>query len=562
MGALAKSRLEICFFILMILFLYFRQFEAWDGLYADSDNYMHAMRLIEWLKSFSWLEQKFLWTNYPYGEVSHWTRLMDILLLICSLPFLLFYPVKEAVFNGSLLLSPIMSFLIFIILYKLSCMTLNFRGRIALFLLLLVQSNFVRVLFFYRPDHHSVIIFFAACLLFELYLFVSKCILRSLIVGAIVCALSLWLAVEGIYIYLLSLFFLYINHLIFHTSFRSLKIFSTIYSIAVTCFYLLNPPYQGYLFLDNGRLSLFYVALSIYISIAIWGAGKIQKTKLRFLFLCLLAFLALCIIFCTGLFNSPLDNNIKDAFTNRISEMQSGTNIYYLTYPALGLMSLAFLWYRKTDRSFILLLFVFLGGYTILSLWAIRFLSYVSVYSALALALFLGSLPIRKMKFTFLLILTCCAEFISFIIWSMIHYDLLKPIDFDMPVNVHIIKHYSLAEGSVVSDVFLGPYIIWYANRPVVSSPYHRNVEGIVDNHRILFSSDEDEVIKLLLKHKVKTILLPYYATLDYFINPKENCDKLYGKIYGCQNYPDWLKLKFSDKNNNLIFFEIENLPE
>ena len=99
-----------------------------------------------------------------------------------------------------------------------------------------------------------------------------------------------------------------------------------------------------------------------------------------------------------------------------------------------------------------------------------------------------------------------------------------------------------LPQGTFASDIFLAPYLIWNGNHNVIASPYHRNVEGITDNHDIFFSSDENEVLSLIKKHKVTYIFLLDMPNDTYYVEPERHCDKLYGKILGCHHVPSWLE--------------------
>ena len=56
--------------------------------YPDTDNYTHAQRLLDFLDSRTWAETPYMHTNYPYGEILHFTRITDVLWLLFSLPAL------------------------------------------------------------------------------------------------------------------------------------------------------------------------------------------------------------------------------------------------------------------------------------------------------------------------------------------------------------------------------------------------------------------------------------------------------------------------------------------
>ena len=144
-------------------------------------------------------------------------------------------------------------------------------------------------------------------------------------------------------------------------------------------------------------------------------------------------------------------------------------------------------------------------------------------------------------------------NFLTFAIYTLSTNDILS-ITPKTPTLVNLEKN-KFPEGSVVTDAFITPYIIWYAEKPTIASTYHRNMAGIIDNHKILFSTDKDEVIKLIRKHQVGSIYLPYNIDSKYYAEPKKNCDRLYGQIMKCGNYPDWL---IKGKMPNAYFFTVD----
>lgn len=97
---------------ILFTYLQFKQL-----FYIDTDCYTHAERLIYWLQNFSWYEQIYPFGNYPFGEVLHFTRLLDIIWAGLALPFMLFFSLKDAVFYSGMLLSPLCLILSLIIIF-------------------------------------------------------------------------------------------------------------------------------------------------------------------------------------------------------------------------------------------------------------------------------------------------------------------------------------------------------------------------------------------------------------------------------------------------------------
>lgn len=101
--------------------------------------------------------------------------------------------------------------------------------------------------------------------------------------------------------------------------------------------------------------------------------------------------------------------------------------------------------------------------------------------------------------------------------------------------------------GVALTDTFRGPELVWRQNVDTISSPYHTNVEGIGNSHTMWFTTDENTLKELLLKHEVSYIYLPNIKISKYYINPDENTDKLYGKVLTGKDEYKWMQ-KISDR--------------
>ena len=553
---------ETFVYVLILSILYFIQYQNLGGIYIDTDNYMHALRTIDFMQNPSMFERIFTQTNFPFGEISHWTRFMDILMTILALPFLFFNNIKEAVFNSGFLLTPLCALITLYFLQKIGSNILGTKSRFALYAMLLVSAQFKMIFKINRPDHHAVIIALTSCLLYLLYKYTDKQQKKIICQAAFVCGLSLWLAVEGIFLYSCTLTFLYLGYLFLHFSYKDITRFSLSYAVTCTFFWLVNPPFQGYFYADNGRLSVLFVVLSAVISGVIYLGGKFQNKIKQFIFLSCCALISLLCLYYGGYLSSPLSPEIEIAFINRISEMESGGTIYYLAYPLLGLTLLIIMFIQRQNLK-VLLTLCFLLPYTILSLFAMRFSAYAILFGVLTIAYWLEQKRFGNIKFAFMTLLFCLIEFIAFTIDALYRYDVIKPIAQKPIADITFLTKYRFPDGSVVSDVFWAPQIIWYANRPTISSPYHRNVEGIIDNHKILTSSDMKEVADLIKKHHVSTIMLQQNMDEEYYVEPEKNTDKLYGKMFLGKDYPEWLEEDKNTRIHNVIILKVisDKLP-
>ncbi|MCM1323861.1 MAG: hypothetical protein NC218_06840 [Acetobacter sp.] len=530
-------KIETFVYLMVAVALYGLQYMAWDGTYKDSDNYFHVLRVMGLIENPTYWEQVFFYTNYPFGEILHWTRALDIFLLGFTLPLLSIFPLKTAAFYGGLLVTPFLGVCAVYFLLRGGRLILRWNYRILAAILFLVQANVTRAIVFNRPDHHSLFVFLSAFIFWKMVEFAKLNNLKSLNWVAIATAFSLWTAAEGVFLAVVAFVFLVYGYLFLGYSYQRLLRFAYIYAGGVILCWLANPPYEGFWHIDTGRLSLFYVCLAVSVVGILYVTQKIENKWKHIGAMGMLVIGLISFLWWLGWLESPLDERIIPLFVARISEMAEG-NIYTLAYPVLGIFLGAMMFNQlKNDGAFIYLFLsaVLYGG---LSFYTFRFVPYAGVYAALIAALFVQDILLKKQ--CKVLFATGCVllEYVSFIIYALMGNVTLPPV---LVIPLEYIQ--SLPRGTVATDLFFAPQMIWTGGHRVIASPYHRNVEGIIDNHQIFHSTDEKEVLRLIRKHRVDYVFLAdgLKEESDYYVAPEKNCDKLYGKILGCGNVPDWL---------------------
>ena len=555
-----KSNIEYITYAFLLIVYYILCFQKWDGTYIDTDNYFHIIKTIDFMNNLSLTDGKLMLTNYPFGEIWHWSRAFDIFMLFISIPFLCFLPIKDAVFYSAFWINPILLFLTFSVLFFFLKKNIDAKSRFLAFILLFVQANFMRVFIVNRPDHHSMIMCLLALILINLFNVLNKGTKRYILYLSLCCSLALWVSPECFLMYICCLFCLFIAYMFFKFEYINLISFASYSALFTTLFWLINPPYEGYFALLTGRLSFFYVITFCYVALVLYVAQYIKGKISRLFFLCCASLIILVWGYNEGLMNYPFHNSlIQVAFLDRVTELKSGLSIYYLSYPLISLFLLILLFKKDFNNVWYYSLFIFFTVYLFISVKSMRFLPYLILISTLVIVQYVSCKKLNYSKFFSIVLLLCSIEYISFITQILFIKDDAKQENSSIPI--YYIKQLNLPQGSVVTDLFLTPFVIWYADRPTIASSFHGNIEGIVDNHKILFSSDEKEVVNLIKKHEVGSILLPVIENGDFYISPENNCDKLYAKLSKCNNYPNWLR-KIHDENFYLYEVIQEKLNE
>ncbi|MBR1777677.1 MAG: hypothetical protein IJ752_03720 [Alphaproteobacteria bacterium] len=125
--------------------------------FFGTDNYTHAMRLLDFIQSGSWQEIMYRHDNCPFGQMLHFTRFTDMVLYLTALPFLPFMEVKRAVLFGGFLYNPVIACL--------SAAALIWAGKSFFGPLLrafgvlfyFVQGAVFSLFLAGRPDHHVLL---------------------------------------------------------------------------------------------------------------------------------------------------------------------------------------------------------------------------------------------------------------------------------------------------------------------------------------------------------------------------------------------------------------------
>ena len=519
-----------------------------DFFYTDTDCWMRAVRITDWLQNFQWSEKIFPWTNPPYGFVLHWTRACDVIWALLSLPFLLFLPIKEAVFYGGMLFSPLfLALSTASVAWGIKPYISDKKHQKKIFavavLLVLFYLNKIDDIFdFHRPDHHSLMCF--------VFCFNIAAVLRShfiekhteILSAGIITGLGMWASstVEGFFVAGLVLITLATDWIFYNRSAKLLLYYTAGFFGSTFFAWLINPPFGGWGVVDINRLSSVHVVLTfmMFISFAVINAlsltGKYKKISL----------LGLCAVLSAGLL--PLVFGLDKIlvpiyhplvwqhFIPRIGEMGKITfsTEPFIVYSLIcgGLLLALLAHYLGWKKSSVIYLTVFFCGTVIACLFlANRFYPYYLGVFVFIIALILNRLLLK-------------AETQVLYKWLSLFYIACPILYLATSSKISADSIFPPVEGVVLSDLFKTPELLFRQGVDCVGSPYHTNVEGIVANHTMWFTTDEKELKLLLKQYNVRTLYLPFQSLSKFYIDPYYNLDKLYGKVMtGKEIYP-WME--------------------
>ncbi len=550
----------------------------WNYTYTDADGYMRAIRIYHWLTNPEFWEQRITESNYPFGEINHWTRPLDILWLINIIPYLNqnVNNLKDLIFLGGTFLSP----WIFII----SCLSLvyglrrQFNIYLTIFGTMIFLSDPCIQNYFSigRPDHHSLMLLLGTYSFSLNLCWLKKRHDRYLKLLGLSLSLSTYTAIEGFILYILFLGFHIILYVFKNISLKPSVTIAKYYALFSTIFWITNPPYEGWFYIDNGRLSILYITVSflIYLSLIILKRIHLHTRTIKIcsLFLASISiFLVLLLTFGKEVYHFPLDLEIQQVWSNRISEMKPfwkqtwelNLAIYSLSGFAI-LLNLYLIKNKQYQRILLLNLCLGIPLY-ILNISALRFTNYQPLYTILPY-LCLIDLIYKKSEFYkyhtnefpmyiggICLTIMICQQLI-FIPYTIYSLKSSKKTHTYHSQLCHTIKDIG---GTIVTDNFLSPKYIWECDVNSVGTPYHRNREGLVDNHKILHGTKDSDIIPLLLKHQVTQILLFNKYDPKYYDMSEKNKNKLYYRLIKRENIPPYLE-EIPDKYENTRHYRLK----
>lgn len=517
---------------LIVALPYLFAYNIWDHGYRDTDCYIHAWRAYELFQTHHWSEQILMKSNYPFGEVIHYTRFMDVLWIILALPLMLLYPVKEAIFNAGILFQPFIAVLtacaLVWALRPYFNVFLRLFGVVLFFCLPIISQIYV----FSRPDHHTIVACLTCLIMGWLLRYVKNPDLKLIKYAGIASGIMLWTSIEGLlvsYAFLAAMFILWIfaNHRL-----DQARTFVKYYFLTSCVCLLVNPPYESLFHADNGRISVLTEAiigltwLSIEACRKLESKGRLKNWLYRGGALGILAVASagavIAVFGFRTVFGNPFTPEIE-AWSSSVAELMSGGKnlglfLTFAVHPTAALALMIFFFTPKNKEYFLFTACPLLFFTVLIYTSGIRFSQHSSVFVVFAVLYCLNSLGARLFKnhapaqnnalWCGWAYLICAA--VSAVILNAEQNQTMHGMRSSFSyLSKPYIPYLSKKQGSILTRVFDGSEIIWTTERPVIATPNHRNIDGIVDTYDIFFSNDMNKVKNLLKKRQVATIMIP-----------------------------------------------------
>jgi hypothetical protein len=515
------------------------------GRLVDSDCYLRLMRIEILLSGGGWYDSHVPLLNAPQGLEMHWTRLFDALILLLALPLMAFLALPDALFWAGALISPVLHVVAAGLIAWAARPLLGRAGTLLAVVLFLCQASLYGVFQVGRADHHSLLLVLAILVLALLlrWSLGPRTGLSAVVSAGFAAAMGLWVGSEALMTLAVgggALGLMWIAGE--RGAARGLFAFALCLLGGVLLALVIERPPQDWFVAELDRLSIVQLVLAAALAIAAWLVTLIDQRRpgagpaLRILvcgILSLIPITVMALLF-PGFFAGPygeVDDAVRQVFLVNVQEAEpmfdrgptTLADVVFTAGPVLIALPFAVwaVFRRRRERAAWLLMIVALGVYLAASMHQVRVLAYFQTALVLPWAgaiVALGTWFWQWSRRPWRAPLTALF-LIALLGWHIVAGAVLLGTagrqtvaswqdgcdwtslgtllgELDPPVT-----------GTIATMVFPGPEIAWRSGIGVVSAPYHRNTQGILDVHA-LFLAQPDVAEGLARDREIELIVL------------------------------------------------------
>lgn len=572
------------------------------GELADSDCYMRLLRVEDLHNGGRWYDPVDLRSNAPYGQTAHWTRPLDVLLLLGAAPIALVTDFKSALFWWGVIISPLVLFVTTMVLPWSTRPLLGRKGSFSVSFIFLCQIALLICFQPGRPDHQSLLIFLVIISIgFVLRIIFRPFSIRLCYMAGAVSALSMWINVEsmvpvGVTIGMLGLLWMWENGDFLKKSLHYILALFVVTGLNL----VLERAWHNLLAEEYDRLSVVHFSVFGFISI-LWitlfmlnrHTQLFRRRTNRFLSIPVgLVILVLTIfIFFPKFFKGPfadIDPRIARLWLGNVAEMQpllSSSRFLLVSVQLLGSVIISFgffiyLLFRNTRSEKLkgwIYIFLMVAVFTCLTLVMYRWAYYAQAVVAIPMAeLMCRTLArCRDYKNKLLMVTRNVLVKMTFILGLMFlgaAVDITFGSDTGTHQKISLIPvcnylnetdKWQKREFRILTHIDFGEEILYRTPHEVIGTPTatgtsHRNGQGILDTFDIMTAENNEDALEIIRKRGIDLILIcPAHPESQRYKSP-EQISNFYTRLL--QNeIPHWLrKVELpSNISSSFILFEI-----
>jgi len=536
---------------------------------VDTDSYMRLVRVDELVRNWQWFDTTIARANAPYGDVLHWTRPFDVLLILLALPATLVMSVEQAIELAGMVVSPLLQLATALLhvwaLRPVIRPQTWFLPAIALF----VQPGALGYAMVGRADHHAfLLLVFVLAAGFMLRALGSAFDNRAALLAGVAAGLGIWLSVEFLLVVALCLAGLGLPWLFGE---RERAVQSKWYALGLCCTILLallvERPLGQLLAPSYDKVSSvqFLLAVCFLLFWRIAETWEFQRSRhARFLHRAALGVsgataVALVVAAVYPLFfagpMAGVDPRIVPIWLDRVLEMQplvpndrESLGRFLLFLGGVALVSLPLLKVLVDERDsprFFTLLFIALSCLllAIVATRHMRFSSYAEIAFVMAFAVVLD----RFLRWSGrigndLLRGLLRGGFVGILLLGPILAGgtlITKNAEASDAASCNLREVAGFLQGDprwaapqiVLAFMDVGPELLYRTRHQVIGTPYHRNGDGIYDGHLLLATADDETARTLASRRGVDLVLLCGTPAERAFYAPQHGEQNLYQRL-------------------------------
>jgi len=551
------------------------------GELADPDAYMRLVR-VSWLhETGAWYDDVLPRINAPYGETSHWTRPLDLLLLgPASLAAIATGPPVALYWTG-VWISPV--------LLLLACLALAWAvrplwaddRRLWLMAALFVQFPLLLYSGPGRADHHTLIALMSILVLgFGLRLARGPFDLRRAAATGLTAAAAIWVSPEGLFFLALVYLLLAIRWIAEgeNGEARQAERLSVALAVGLACAMLLERPPAKFLVIEHDKISFVHFAAA-GLTAGAWGiaarvGGRLATVGARLTLLGALALIAFALLafvapgFHRGILGA-FDPRLESLWVPRIAELQPqipinaatlATFLQFLGVPALVFpFVLARVWLgrREPDGHLHLGLAIAYAAFLVMGLLHLR----LSLFAALLAPLYVADLAVRACRQLAASRFGVLRPAASLAIVAALYLGPQtaglalassrsaggagRPIGRSCPLSeiatwLEAQRPASAAPIILAQTDAFGPELLYRTGYRVVAGPYHRGHRGIFDLYDV-WNAQVDEDARRIIERRGVDLLLLCRADDRTILYPGRDPDGTFMARVRAGHLPAWL---------------------
>jgi len=574
-----------------------------EGGLIDTDSYMRMNRVLYLVESGNWFDSSYPRSNAPYGEVPHWTRAVDCLLIVGAIVVSPFLPFSTALHWWGVLISPVFQVITLVGLMWLGRSFLNRDQLLIVGGIFILQPGVIGYYLVGRVDHHGILL---CCLILLLGCTIRmsqmSCERKTCIAAGIIATIGVWVSLEFMIGLFVSMAFLGCCWVIHGGDWVKRIMIMALSLWGVATIVLLVERGVGNMGLpEYDRFSVVHWTLFsvlAFVWVGVWmikdwqGIPATRLSRLLVGALCGLVMISVMAVLFPKFFQGPLvdvDPLAKTLQWDRVTETQPlittepwhfGRLLFMLGIALPGIPYLITLLRNERDsqtRYFWCMITLGLLVYLPLAISEMRWVPYAELlfvfpYAHLIHHLVLRTSPHLRVPWQGLVkaVIVMVGAF-GFVVsgatlmaqegsgvGSTTAADCpIKPLSdyLSEPTN------WGDRARTIMAFVDFGPELLYRTPHRVIATPYHRNTVGVIDTYHTMTDTSGALAQSLITARQVNLILIcpsspaepGYYAISD---------DKptLYERLLD-GTHPDWLhQISLPSKSlQNFRLFEVVN---